>query len=75
MSEEIRKKILKTAVNGYPEYVGMKEFLDSTKLSQDILEKHLKYLEESGYLKVRWSSAGFIAEATINAIEYLGEAS
>ncbi len=73
MSEETRNKILKVVIDGYPEFVGMKEFLDSTGLDQSTLEKHVKYLEEKGYLQVTWTSADFFAEATINAVEHVGE--
>ncbi|MFC1804088.1 hypothetical protein ACFL0D_09030 [Thermoproteota archaeon] len=73
MSEEIRKKIMKTAVVEYPEHVGMKDFIDSTQLNQEELIKHVKYLEEKGFLKVIWTSSDFFVEATIYAIEYLGE--
>lgn len=73
MSTETRNKILQVVVDGYPEYVGMKEIMDSTGLDQSTLEKHVKYLEEKGYLKVTWTSADFFAEATINAIEHLGK--
>lgn len=72
MSTETRKKILQVVVDGYPEHVEMKEVMGTTGLDQSTLEKHVKYLEEKGYLRVTWTSADFYAEASILAIEYLG---